>query len=248
MIKFIFPQEGVGALLLKILLLMLAFIAFGGNKAYCSLMPMENPMPDKLLLPAELLNIDIPDKLPSGNHDVDMPKLPAFKSADKPPANRNRAQHLPELYEALIKEQPFIWPVIGRISSGYGFRFNGTRYGIHEGIDIPMPKGTPIMASRGGVVKRADSALRGYGRLVIIDHGNGIETRYAHCSEFAVKKGDIVNAGQIIAYVGNSGRTTSSHLHFEVAINGRAYDPMRFLGNEYQTVLTSLLTEVVNSY
>ena len=235
-------------MLLKILLLIFVFIVFEGNKAHSSLKPAENPIPDKLLLPAELLNIEIPDKLPSGNHDVDMPKLPAFKGMNSPPASRNRARRLPEIYESIIKEQPFIWPVIGRVSSGYGFRFNGMRYGIHEGIDIPMPKGTPIMASRGGVVKRADSVLRGYGNLVIIDHGNGIETRYAHCSAFAVKKGDIVQAGQIIAYVGNSGRTTSSHLYFEVAINGLAYDPMRFLDREYQTVLTSLLTEVANSY
>jgi murein DD-endopeptidase MepM/ murein hydrolase activator NlpD len=92
------------------------------------------------------------------------------------------------------------------------------------------------------VVKRADSVLRGYGRLVIIDHGKGVETRYAHCSAFALSVGDTVRAGQIIAYVGNSGNSTANHLHFEVLINGLAYNPMRFL-DDYQSIFTTKLTK-----
>jgi murein DD-endopeptidase MepM/ murein hydrolase activator NlpD len=92
-----------------------------------------------------------------------------------------------------------------------------------------MPHGTPIIAARDGVVKRADSVLHGYGKLVILSHGKGIETRYAHCSEFAVEKGDTVIKGQVIAYVGKTGNTTADHLHFEILINGLAYNPLRFL-------------------
>ncbi|MCL1940532.1 MAG: M23 family metallopeptidase [Synergistaceae bacterium] len=203
-------------------------------------------MPAKLLIPVEYLDIDAPDVLPSANHAVDMPKLPDFKRASEPTAtevlNKIRPGHSQEPFE-LLKSPPFIWPVIGIVSSGYGFRTNetkgGTTGGVHSGIDIPMPAGAPIMAARGGVVKRADNVLRGYGNLVIIDHGNKVETRYAHCSAFAVKKGDIVTTGQIIAYVGNSGNSTSDHLHFEVVINDLPYDPMRFLGG-YRSALTNL--------
>ena len=226
-----------------ILLFLFAFTILGGNEAGSSIVPTENPNPDNLFVPVELLNIKIPDRLPSFNYDVEMPNAPDFKRASEFIANetlnKKQGSNLPNPYES-IYNQPFIWPVIGKISSGYGFRMNGDQGRIHEGIDIPAPRGTSIMATRGGVVKRADSALRGYGNIVIIDHGNGLETRYAHCSAFAVKKGDTVNAGQIIAYVGNSGRSTSDHLHFEVVINGLAYNPIRFLG-EYNSALISQL-------
>ena len=225
-----------------ILLFLFAFIVLFRNEAYPGVLPAENPMLDKLHVPVELLNVKIPDKLPSSNYDVDMPKLPSFKkmgaiNTNKAANNGSRlnSQELPEF----LRDQHFVWPVIGLVSSGYGFRHIGISNGIHEGIDIPAPAGTPIMASRGGVVKRADSTLGGYGKIVIIDHGNGVETRYAHCSAYAVKKGDIVETGQIIAYVGRTGRATSSHLHFEVVVNGLAYNPMRFLG-EHRSTITAL--------
>jgi|GEM_PF-2233275 len=232
------------------LLFLLTIIIFQKNEAYSSIMPTVNPMPDKLFVPAAFLKIKIPDKLPSFNHDVEMPKLANFKQLNNLTANKtlNKSPNLnlPISYESL-KYQPFIWPVIGKVSSSYGFRVNGTQGGIHHGVDIPAPRGTPIMAARSGVVTRADSVLRGYGKLVIIDHGNGVETRYAHCSDFAVSKGDFVNAGQVIAYVGSSGRSTSNHVHFEVLVNGLAYNPMRFLG-EYNSALISHLTKKYESF
>lgn len=226
------------------LIFLFASILLLRSEACSVAMPKENPMPDKLYVPIEFLNINIPNKLPSVNLDVDMPKLSDYEGMNILAVNKLETKtplgYQPESYK-VFKDKQFIWPVNGRISSGYGVRSNK----IHEGIDIPMPSGTPIVATRDGVVKRADSVLRGYGRLVIIDHGNGVETRYAHCSAFAIKAGDIVKAGQIIAYVGNSGNSTANHLHFEVLINGLAYNPMRFL-DEYQNRIVPQLVKNMN--
>jgi murein DD-endopeptidase MepM/ murein hydrolase activator NlpD len=124
----------------------------------------------------------------------------------------------------------FIWPALGRVSSPFGPRFYGKRgIRVHEGLDIPLPYGSAIHAARAGVVKKADSSLSGYGRMVEIDHGGGIVTRYAHCSSFAVTKGQRVDAGQVIAYAGSSGRSSNAHLHFEIRLDGVAYNPMVFL-------------------
>ena len=222
-----------------ILLILFASVIFCNSEAYSGIMPKENPMPENLYVPVELLNVKIPDKLPSANYDIDMPNLPEFIGARDFLANEPESITKPgNLKEPrkVLENELFIWPVLGvRVSSNYGFRLGGNQGRIHHGIDIPMPHGSPIVASRSGVVKRADSVLHGYGKLVILDHGSGIETRYAHCSEFAVKKGDTVNTGQVIAYVGSTGNSTSDHLHFEILINGLAYNPMRFL-NENQLV------------
>jgi len=122
-----------------------------------------------------------------------------------------------------------IWPVTGRVSSGFGRR--GRR--IHHGIDIPMPAGTPILVALDGVVVASagprDRGFRGYGNTVVIDHGNGIVTLYAHNSQNKVTRGQQVRQGDVIALVGRTGRATTNHLHFEVRINGRPVDPIPFL-------------------
>jgi len=233
-----------------VLLFLFASIVFRENEVYSGIMPAENPMPEKLFVPVELLSVNIPDKLPSVNFDIDMPKLSDFEgsgillaydsTSNKTSNRRVSTASLPEPRRS-PNDPIFIWPVTGsRVSSSYGFRMGGNKGGIHHGIDIPMPHGTPIVAASDGVVKRTDSVLRGYGKLVVINHGKGIETRYAHCSAFAVNVGDHVSAGQVIAYVGSTGNSTSDHLHFEVVINGVAHNPMRFLG-ESPTVLASQL-------
>jgi len=129
------------------------------------------------------------------------------------------------------------WPVFGRISSGFGLRFSRELEVVrmHEGIDIPAPTGTPIQAAAAGVVVEARSS-RGYGRTVIIDHGNGLRTLYAHCSSLAVSRGDRVESGQIIAYVGSTGRASSPHLHFGVIYRGAYRDPVAFLKERPQQV------------
>ncbi|MFC4275260.1 M23 family metallopeptidase [Achromobacter aloeverae] len=117
------------------------------------------------------------------------------------------------------------------LSSSYGWRRNPVtgRYAMHEGVDFPAPRGTPIAAAAGGVVTEAGPES-GYGNMLEIDHGDGMSTRYAHASELLVKKGDVVERGQIVARVGSSGRSTGSHLHFEVRLAGQPLDPKLFIG------------------
>jgi murein DD-endopeptidase MepM/ murein hydrolase activator NlpD len=128
-----------------------------------------------------------------------------------------------------------IWPVVGRVSSGFGMRGGGkTKSGrvrrgqFHNGIDIPMPKGTSILAAKGGVVVESGPS-RGYGQRVVVDHGNGLRTLYAHCSKILVKKGQRVVQGQRLALVGRTGRATCNHLHFVVYVNGKAKNPVEYL-------------------
>ncbi len=118
----------------------------------------------------------------------------------------------------------FSMPTRGKISSRYGMR-NGR---MHRGLDIAAKTGTAINAADGGKVVYA--GYRGaFGNLVEVDHGNGFKTRYAHCSKILVKVGDKVYKGQHIANVGNTGRSTGSHLHFEVLKNGKNYNPSSYL-------------------
>lgn len=98
----------------------------------------------------------------------------------------------------------------------------------HEGIDIFAPIGTPILAPAAGRVIRVETD-RGYGKMVTVDHGNGIITRYAHCSRILVRVGQWVRRGERIALVGNTGITTGSHLHYEVVVNGQAQNPLNFI-------------------
>lgn len=125
---------------------------------------------------------------------------------------------------------PSTQPVDGPIGSGFGFRndpFTG-RPALHTGLDFPADPGTPIMAAAGGVVLSAGPHPQ-YGLLVELDHGNGLVTRYAHTSRMLVKQGDLIKRGQRIAEVGNTGRSTGPHLHFEVLVDGVQQNPARFL-------------------
>jgi len=115
-------------------------------------------------------------------------------------------------------------------SSDFGYRidpFTGLR-AFHEGLDFSASPGTPVVAAAAGKVVRAETHPQ-YGKLIEIDHGNGLVTRYGHNSELLVNVGDLVVRGQVIATVGSTGRSTGSHLHFEVRLNGVAQNPARFL-------------------
>ena len=125
---------------------------------------------------------------------------------------------------------PSAKPVDGPVGSGFGFRadpFNG-RSALHTGLDFPAEVGTPIHAAAGGLVTAAEWHPE-YGRVLEIDHGNGLSTRYAHCSAFDVAVGALVKRGQLVAKVGSSGRSTGAHLHFEVLVDGVPQNPARFL-------------------
>ena len=115
-------------------------------------------------------------------------------------------------------------------TSGFGVRSDPFRGGaaMHAGVDIPGPLGTSIYATADGIVGRAQWA-NGYGNLVEIDHGKGIQTRYGHLSQILVQPGTRVTRGQLIARMGSTGRSTGSHLHYEVRLDGHAVNPMPFL-------------------
>jgi murein DD-endopeptidase MepM/ murein hydrolase activator NlpD len=118
-----------------------------------------------------------------------------------------------------------VWPVSGPVTSVFGWRWGR----MHEGIDIAVPTGTPIVAAAAGRVIHA-GWMGGYGNLVVIDHGGGLATAYAHNSSIPVGSGQDVSQGQVIAYAGSTGNSTGSHLHFEVRVNGSAVDPLGYLG------------------
>ena len=130
-----------------------------------------------------------------------------------------------------LLEAPTLWPVMGRISSSFGERqdpIDGEEGSFHPGIDIAAAFGTPVRAPADGIVLKA-SFGDGYGREIIIDHGNGISTLYGHLSGYAVTPGERVHRGQVIGYLGDSGRSTGPHLHYEVRIHDAPVNPHKYL-------------------
>jgi murein DD-endopeptidase MepM/ murein hydrolase activator NlpD len=136
-------------------------------------------------------------------------------------------------HEDMLRHLPAIQPVankdLKRMASGYGYRIHPiyqTRI-FHEGMDFSCDIGTPVYATADGVVKKARRES-GYGYIIVIDHGYGYETRYAHLKSFNVKQGQRVQRGQTIALSGNSGRSTGPHLHYEVLQRGRHVNPANY--------------------
>lgn len=131
---------------------------------------------------------------------------------------------------AKVTTTPSIWPVTGSVTSGFGWRISpfGDGNELHAGIDIASPAGTPVVATADGQVILSGS-FGGYGNAIQIDHGSGITTIYGHNSELAVGVGHMVKKGQIIAYVGSTGKSTGPHVHYEVRVNDTAVDPWKYL-------------------
>jgi len=149
------------------------------------------------------------------------------------------SKEIEEMIKKMLLENPsaeargtgtYVWPLRGQITSRFGMRFHPIFKvnRMHTGIDIYAPQGTPIKAADAGIVTYSDW-YGGYGRTIIIDHGRGLSTLYAHLSRQTVKKGDRVNKGQTIGNVGSTGYSTGPHLHFEVRRNGAPVDPQTFL-------------------
>lgn len=132
-----------------------------------------------------------------------------------------------------LERIPVGWPLarrIGRLSSAFGYRLDPftRRLAMHEGLDISAPYGTPVVATARGTVRFA-GYKNAYGNLVIIDHGDGVQTAYAHLSAMLVKRGDTVSRGAVIGKVGSTGRSTGNHLHYEVRVNNSPVNPMRYI-------------------
>ncbi len=142
------------------------------------------------------------------------------------------APHSPVRHAGMHREGPVGASEIdlARITSGYGLRADPLAGGLrhHDGIDVGAVSGTPVRAAMPGIVRFA-GRRGGYGNAVIVDHGGGVETRYAHCATLLVKAGAQVLAGEQLATVGSTGRATGPHLHFEVRRDGVAVDPAEWL-------------------
>jgi murein DD-endopeptidase MepM/ murein hydrolase activator NlpD len=142
---------------------------------------------------------------------------------------RNVSQEI-DRRQALADATPSIWPAHGWLSAGFGHRadpFTGDP-AFHPALDISTDRGQPVYATAWGTVTSA-SYSGAYGNLIVIDHGFGLSTRYAHLSRFTVKAGDRVRRGEVIGLIGSTGRTTGPHLHYEVWGNGRPLNPLRLL-------------------
>ena len=150
----------------------------------------------------------------------------------------SREESLSELEKLLqskkemLAHTPSIWPVMGWVTSGFGFRINpftGLTQ-MHEGIDISNQVGTPIIAPADGIISDIGNDL-GLGKILVISHGFGMITRYAHLNKVLVRVGQKVKRGEKIAEIGTSGRTTGPHLHYEVRLDGIPVNPMRYILN-----------------
>ncbi len=136
-------------------------------------------------------------------------------------------------FGASIKALPSLWPVDGRLLSGFAIRtdpFSGEG-AFHKGVDIGARTGTPVHSAADGIVTTAEPVTGGYGRLIVVDHGGGVQTYYAHLSKILVYAGQEVHRGDLIGLVGSSGRTTAPHLHYEVRVGGAPMNPYRYLAN-----------------
>src|SRR5208282_5768136 len=141
-----------------------------------------------------------------------------------------------------LADAPSLWPVEGRVASSFGERqdpINGEG-AFHSGIDIDAPYGTPVRAAADGDVTGAATAS-GYGKEIVLDHGHDLSTIYGHLSEIAVVPGQHVTRGQVIGYVGQSGRATGPHLHYEVRVHNVPVNPHKYLRTTYaQAELSSI--------
>ena len=163
--------------------------------------------------------------------------------------------------EKLYASMPAIQPVsnkeLRRLSSGFGYRTDPILKvkKMHYGTDFSAEQGTPIYATGDGTIAKTVSSFIGFGKHVIIDHGFGYETLYGHMSRFTVRPGQKVKRGEVIGYVGNTGKSTAPHLHYEVHINGRATNPVNYFykdlnAAEYEEILrlSSIENQSLGSY
>ena len=154
-----------------------------------------------------------------------------------------------DLLSAIPSIQPIRNKDLKRLASGYGYRSDPftKKPRMHWGMDFTAPKGTPVYATGDGLVKRADNRASGYGKHIRVDHGFGYVSLYAHMNKFQVKRGQKVKRGEIIGYVGNTGRSAGPHLHYEVFKDGKKINPLNFyygnLSSEEFDILLNLASQ-----
>jgi murein DD-endopeptidase MepM/ murein hydrolase activator NlpD len=165
---------------------------------------------------------------------------PALREMDRSLSDlTERSDKLTRFFEdqtVLLSSTPSIWPVRGYLSAGFGNRldpFTGQR-DFHPGIDISTPQGTKIHAPADGVVI-AVGVKGAYGNAVTVDHGFGIMTRYGHMASFNVRPGQRIRRGDVIGFVGSTGRSTAPHLHYEVWVRDQAHNPIHYILDEYRS-------------
>lgn len=135
------------------------------------------------------------------------------------PGGRARSEQVSRGYG-----QRFVWPTAGTLTSGFGYRWGR----LHAGIDLAADEGTPVRAAQAG--RTVSAGWRsGYGYTVVLDHGHGYTTLYAHLADYEVEAGQYVRAGQLIGYVGDTGYSFGAHLHFEIRLHGQAVNPLQYL-------------------
>lgn len=150
-----------------------------------------------------------------------------------------RSQRLEEFYRdqrALLSSTPSVWPVRGYLSAGFGNRidpFTG-QPDFHSGLDISTPIGTKVQSPADGIVISCGER-GGYGNAIVIDHQYGVVTRYAHLSGYNVRPGQRVKRGDVIGFVGSTGKSTAPHLHYEVWVRDQAQNPIHFILDEYRS-------------
>ncbi len=135
-----------------------------------------------------------------------------------------------EAKRSVLASTPTIWPVKGWLTAGFGYRrspFTGLRQ-MHEGVDISNTVGTPVIAPADGLVSYV-GPLGGFGNVISIDHGHKISTFYGHLHRLRASQGERVRRGDVIAFVGTTGRATGPHLHYEIQVNGSAVDPSKYV-------------------
>ncbi|WP_457601098.1 M23 family metallopeptidase [Hydrogenivirga sp.] len=159
-----------------------------------------------------------------GKREADLPPIPPE------PLNEEAPKELTELLDirSVDSSRPDIWPVVGIITSDYGWRRRGRAKEFHSGVDIGAPYGSKVVATAPGYVLFS-GWVRGYGNTVVIYHGYGYVTLYAHMASVAVNRGERVAKNRVVGYVGSSGRTTGPHLHYEVIKYGIRQNPIVYL-------------------
>ncbi len=167
-----------------------------------------------------------------------------------------QSKSLDEVYNMAVKKEkmlssiPAIMPVakknLKRVASGFGMRIHPILKirKMHPGMDFTAPTGTPIYSSGDGVVEKVKTARGGYGKHIVINHGYGYQTLYAHLNEYNVKRGQKVKRGDVIGYVGNTGRSTGPHLHYEVIKDNVKINPVNFYSNDLTPEEYELMIEI----